>query len=256
MNVDASGVTAQVEEPASKTNVFQRIAGVLFAPAKTFQEIARRPDILAPLVVIVLVGYATTALIQPRMDWDAMIVAQQEAMQAKNPNLQAKDMEQMGKVGIAVAKTLAWFGPIIMVAWYALMAGVLLLAFRLMGHQGTYKQAFSVSLYAWIPLLLASIVLTIVVVSRGTFDPTEMATVVTSNPAFLVDMKEQPVLFALLSSIDLFTIWTIVLLAIGWSYAGGTTITKSAIIVVTFWVLLIVIKLGFAALTASAQAAA
>lgn len=256
MTIDSTQPVTPTAEPAPKSNVFQRIAGVLFAPAKTFEEIARRPDILAPLALIVLLSYATTALIQPRMDWDAMIVAQQEAMQAKNPNLQAKDMEQMGKVGIAVAKALAWFGPIIMVAWYALMAGVLLLAFRLMGHQGTYKQAFSVSLYAWIPLLLASIVLTIVVVSRGTFDPTEAATVVTSNPAFLVSMKEQPVLFALLSSIDIFTVWTVALLAIAWSYVGGTTITKSAIIVGTFWVLLIVIKLAFAALSASGQAAA
>ena len=36
----------QAPQPEKKQNVFERMAGVLFAPAETFQNIVRRPDIL------------------------------------------------------------------------------------------------------------------------------------------------------------------------------------------------------------------
>jgi hypothetical protein len=84
-----------------------------------------------------------------------------------------------------------------------------------------------------------------------------MAVLVRSNPAFLVDMKANPVLFSLLSSIDLFTIWTVVLLIIGFAFVARVSKAKSAAIVISLWAVALVIKLGFAAIgAAKAKAAA
>ena len=45
MTVDIQPMTPGAPPPPDKKqNVFERIAGVLFAPADTFQEIVRRPD--------------------------------------------------------------------------------------------------------------------------------------------------------------------------------------------------------------------
>ena len=234
-----------------KKNVFERIAGVLFAPAETFQDIARRPDILGPLLVILIIGYICTAFVMPKMDYNAIITAQHEQMQKQGREMDESQRATMERMTIGGAKIFGWLGPLMGVIWYAILAGILLLAFRLFGGEGTYKQAFSTVLYAWIPLLLFSVIVSIVVIARGTFDPTTAATLVKSNPAFLVDMKEQPILFSLLSNFDVFTIWTIFLLIVGFSTLSKTSRAKAATIVLSLWGVFIVVKLGFAALAAS-----
>jgi hypothetical protein len=234
-----------------KKNVFERIAGVLFAPAETFQDIARRPDILGPLLIILLIGYASTFLVMPKLDMSSVTAQQIEQMRKQNPNMGDEQVAQMERMTAASAKVFGWLGPVFGVAWYAILAGILLLAFRLFGGEGTYKQAFSTTLYAWIPLVLFGVIVCVVVVARGTFDPMTAATLVKSNPAFLVDMKEQPILFSLLSNFDVFTIWTIFLLIIGFSTLSKTSRAKAATIVLSLWAAMIVVKLGFAALAAS-----
>ena len=237
--------------PPDKQNVFSRIAGVLFAPAETFASIARRPDILGPLLLIVIIGYATTAIVIPRMDFESIIAQQSEQMRKQNPNVSDEQLAQIEKFTRASGKVFGWITPLMMIAWYAIVAGALLLAFRLMGGEGTFKQAFSATLYSWMPLLLFGIILTVVVLARGTFDPITAATIVKSNPAFLVDFKEQPVLFSLLSAFDVFTIWTIVLLIFGFSALSKLSRAKSAAIVITLWLAMILVKVGFAAMGAA-----
>jgi len=238
-------------QPQRKPNVFERIAGVLFSPGETFRDIAQRPDIVGPLLLIVIFGFVATALILPRFDFESMTAQQTAAVKKQNPNMSEDDAERIAKFGRASATVMAWASPLLQLAWFALVAGVLLLAFRMFGGEGTYKQAYSTTLYSWMPRVLQSIVMVIVVLARGSVDPLTMATTVKSNPAFLVDMTERPVLFSLLSSFDVFAIWSIVLFVIGFSEVAKTSKGKAAAIVVSLWFVTIAIKIGFAALNAS-----
>jgi hypothetical protein len=237
--------------PEPKKSFIERVTGALFAPVDTFTDIARKPDILAPLLLILVIGYISTAVVMPRIDMESVMAQQTEQVRKQNPNVSQEDLDRMERFSSAIAKVMGWVGPLLMIIWYLIVAGILLLAFRLMGGEGGFKQAFSTTLYAWIPLLVFGIISTIIIVARGSFDPTTAATLVKSNPAFLVDMKEQPVLFSLLSSFDIFTIWTVVLLIVGFSILSGLSRAKSAAIVITLWFVQIMIKVGFAALGAA-----
>lgn len=240
--------------PATK-NSFARIAGVFFAPAETFADIARKPDILIPLLFLLVIGYATTMLTMRHVDFDAAFAQQAEQMKKQNPNLSDADIERFGRISKSMTKVTFYVLPVLMLAAYAVMALVLFGAFRLMGGEGTYKQSFSAFLYSWMPMVLLSIVTTIVLAARGGLvDPQAMATVVKSNPAFLVDLKEQPVLFGLLSSLDIFTVWTLVLLVFGFSATSKLSRAKSAAIVIALWVIMLVVKVGFTALGAGMKA--
>ncbi len=244
--------TPTARQPVDTTprkNFFQRIAGALFAPAETFGDIARKPDILAPLFVLLAIGYISTFVIAPIVDWDAVQTAQIEQMR-KNPNVSEQDAERFARMGVRTGKFMVWVSPFLGAIWWVIVAGVLLLAVRLFGGEGNFKQAFSATLYAWIPLTIFSIVLLIVARARGSFDPQDAATLVKSNPAFLIDMKEQPVLFSLVSSFDVFTIWTIVLLIFGFAALSRLSKGKSAAIVISLWIVMIVVKVGLAALGA------
>jgi len=235
-------------------NAFQRIAGVLFAPAQTFADIARKPDVLVPLLVIVILAYVGIGLTMSHMDWDAMIAKQQEMMKEKNPNMSQADMDRVARMTKGMAKIGPWFAPIFIVAVTAIIAGVLLLAFRLFGGQGNFMQAWSATLYAWMPRVIAGIIGMVVVLAKGMVDPMEMKTIVKSSPAFLVDMKEQPFLFSLLSALDIFTIWSIILLIIGFATLSKTTRTKAAAIIVSLWLIVVLIMSGLAGLAGRARA--
>lgn len=234
-----------------QSNVLQRFAGVLFAPAETFQEIARRPDVLWPLLVVVLFGYLTTAVIVPHIDMSSIYAQQAEAMKKRNANLDQEDLERIQRFTAASTKIASFVMPALMIAWYALVAAVLQFAFRLMGGQGTYKQAMSATIYSWTPLLILSVITSVVVLARGTFDPMTAQTLVKSNLAFLVDLKEQPALFSLLAALDVFAIWTIVLLVFGFAALSKLSWKMSAGIIVSLWLALVLVRTGWASLMAS-----
>src|SRR5207244_9846094 len=238
MTIEAPPAPPPAAEP--KPNSFARIFGVLFSPGETFASIARRPTWAVPLLVIVIIGYVCTALVVPRMDWDKITAMQQEQMKQRNPNVSEQQLEQGARVGKALGKVIPWLFPIFGVIWYLLMAGVLLLTFRLTGSEGNFSQAFSATLYAWMPQVISTIIGTIVIVARGGLvDPEQMATMVKTNLGFLADMKTQPMLFALLSSLDIFTIWTVVLLIIGFAALSRSSKGKAAAIVIGWWVVFI-----------------
>lgn len=236
--------------PAPK-NSFQRIAGVFFAPVETFADIARKPDILVPLLVILAIGFVSTFLVMPHLDWDAMLAQQQEMVKKQNPNVSDSDLAQMGKFTKAIGKVMGYISPVLVIIGYLIIALVIWGACRLMGGQGDFKQAFSATLYAHFPRVVLGIIASVVVMARGMVDPSTMATVVKSSPAFLVDMKEQPVLFSLLGSFEIFQIWTIILLIIGFAALSKLSKAKTAAIIISLWVITVVVKLGFAALGAA-----
>jgi hypothetical protein len=236
--------------PAPK-NSFARIAGVFFSPAETFADIARKPDILIPLIVILVIGYVTTFMVMPHLDWDAMITTQAEMVKKQNPNVSDADLAQMGRFTKAIAQVMGYIGPLLVLIGYLIIALVVWGACRLMGGQGDFKQAFSATLYAHFPRVILGIIASAVIMARGMVDPQTMATVVKSSPAFLVDMKEQPVLFTVLASFEIFQIWTIILLIIGFAALTKLSKAKTAAIIVTLWLVALVVKVGFAALGAA-----
>lgn len=246
----AIDTTAPAPAPVTK-NSFQRIAGVFFAPVETFADIARKPDIVVPLLLIIIISYIGTVLVMPHLDLDAMIAQQAEMMKKQNPNLGDNDIERMGRITKSMTKVMGYIGPMLIIVGYLIIALVVWGACRMMGGQGDFKQAFSATLYAHFPRVVLGIITAIVVMARGMVDPMTMATVVKSSPAFLVDMKTNPVLFALLGSLEIFQIWTVILLIIGFAALSKLSKAKTAAIVISLWVVMLVVKIGFAALGAA-----
>ena len=241
---DALATPGPATEPPP--NSFQRIIGVLFSPDATFASIARRPDWVIPLALIVVLALVNGILVSPHIDFGAPA---REAM-AQNKNMTQEQMDRAERMSVGMGKVAKFIAPVITVIVFLVVAGALLLAVRLMGGEGDFKQAFSVTCYAWLPNVLQSIILTIVILAKGLtgINPQTIPTILLSNLGFIVDMKTQPMAFALLSSLDLFTIWVVVLLVIGFAYVGRISKTKSAVAVVALWAVTVCFKLVPAAL--------
>ncbi len=237
---------AQAPPPA--TSGFQRLLGVLFNPIETLREIAARPDILVPLALIMLISIASSIVVMPRVDFESAI---RDQMADARADMSKEDLDRTVRFATASAKVLGYAAPLLNFIFFALIAGILLLAFRLFGGEGTYKQAFSVTLYAWIPLLIKGVVALIILMAKGTVPADQLNNLVMSNLGFLADMKTNAVAYALLSSLDIFTIWSLALYIIGFAFVSRFSRAKSAAIILSLWFAMLIVKVGFAALGAS-----
>jgi hypothetical protein len=232
-----------IESPTEpKSNPFSRMLGVLLSPFETMAEIGRRPDWLVPLLTILILSIGTGFLTAPHIDFETETRVQLEK-RGMSPQQIDQQMAMISTFQKYTVPFTAAFIPITLL----IIAGVLLLAFKVMGGEGGFKQAFSVTAYAWIPLLLKGLIATFVIMQRQSVTPTELIVIVRSNLGFLANPVEEPAKFALLASLDLFTFWTMLLLAIGFAALSRFTLVKSAIIIVSLWLVVTVARVGMAA---------
>ena len=229
-----------------KANPFERLAGVFISPAETHKSIAARPDWLVPFLLILVVSIGANFVVAPHIDFEPQIRAQVEKQGGGEEDVeQALGMvEKFGKFQSIIT---AVFVPIILIV----TAAVLLLAVKVMGGEGTFKQVFSITNYSWMPQILKAIIATAIIVPKGMIDARHLGTLLKSNLGFLADPLEAPVAFSFLSSLDAFTIWTLFLLTVGLSEAARFSRAKAATIVVILWLVIVLAKAGLAALGAA-----
>lgn len=240
----AENVTPPVEAGPSPV---ERMIEVITAPVPTMRSIAARPDILIPMLTIVILSVLTSWLIAPRIDF----TTDMRAEMAKRKVPAAVVEQQIGfmeKTQRFMMPVMAALSPIMLVV----IAGVLLLGFRMMGGGGDFRQALSVVTYAWIPGALKGLVMTgIILLQEGLVRGSQLPTVVPTNLGFLFSPSENPAIFALASAVDLVTIWILVLMGLGFAFASGFSRAKSMTIVFAIWAVVVLGRTGLAALTSS-----
>ena len=211
-----------------KPNSFQRIIGVLFSPDATFASIARRPDWVVPLVLLLLVvargrhhHRAARRLRRRRARGDG---AEQERLAgADRPS--GKDLRRRS------ARCSTYISPVLSLIGLLVIAGVLLLAFRLFGGEGDFKQAFSVD--AATPRCRHHQEHRHADHHRGEgrrSSPRRRCRRSSDRTsAFSSTTRRNPMAFALLSSFDIFSIWFLALLIIGFAYVARVSKAKAAV---------------------------
>jgi hypothetical protein len=233
-------VAAPAPDAGPKPSPFQRIIGVIFSPDATFASIAKRPDWVVPLLFLLITSLAAGIIMAPRIDFGS---ATREAMEQQK-NVPQEQIEKAVRLTNSFGKVATYLAPVFSLIILLIVAGVLLLAFRLFGGEGDFKQAFSVTCYASIPTIIKSVVTLAIILAKGGIIPAQaLATLVRSNLGFLADYKASPMAFALLTSIDIFSIWFLVLMIIGFAYLARVSKAKSAVIIVSLWLVVLCLKL-------------
>ena len=220
-----------------------RLIGVLISPGKTFRSIAERPTWVVALVVLVLLGAAAGYLIVQKLDM-AEVISQSmgdRGRQATDEEIErATEMfERFGWLGALVGTTVV--APL----GFLVFALVFWVVFKLQGGEFSYQTSLSVTLHSLMPTAVLSLLSLPVIYSRGTIGLEESQRgVLFSNLAPLAPEEAGTALTALMASIDLFTIWSLVLLTIGYSIVGRVSKTSAGFTVVILWIVYVVAKVG------------
>ena len=225
-----------------------RIVAVLYQPSAAFASIARRPTWLVALAVLVAVSLGAAFVWIPKIDMAEVMRSQ---MEASGQSLGEEEIENF----VGVFQRLKWpmfLGSIVFIQplGYLLMALLFFLIFKVAGSEMSYKGSFATVVHGFLPAGVAAILTIPIVLGREEIDFQQFQSggFLTSNLAFLAPEPGSP-LASLLGSLDFFSIWTVVLLAIGYSAVAGVRRQTAALAVVVPWLLWVLAKAGLAALS-------
>jgi len=227
-----------------------RITGVFLDPKKAFGDIAARPSWIVPVVLLILAYLAFMYCFTTHVGWEHSM---RQAMES-NSRMQQMDPQQREnaiQMQLKFAPIGAYVvGPIVIVVIALATAGVLLLVCKMMGASLGFKQMFGISAYAMLPGLISSILAIIVIFIKNPEDFNLQNPLAFNLGAFLEPPpNSSKALYSLATSIDLFSFWTILLLALGISVAAKKfPFSKALVAVVVPWVLVVLIKAGWASL--------
>jgi len=236
------------EPPASgPINHFARLIGVFFSPTATFQGIAAQPSWLVPVILMTVLGIVTAFVMNQKVDWrDVASKRIEESPRAANltPEQKEQQLAMSAKVSPYVAYVFGTLGPVLAVV---IVAGVLLLAYNVIsGANAKFGQAMGIVSHAMIVGLIGTVFLILILFLKppGTIDLENP--VATNIGAFLPDSTPKA-LMALAKSIDIFSIWTLLLIAIGFAAVNPKKLQgKSLGIALSVWAVYVACKMGFA----------
>jgi Yip1 domain len=248
----------QAQEPA-KLNFIQRLIGTIFSPGPTFEDINRKPTWLAPVIISMILVVVGTVFfnLTAKPDWDRIFRTQiKKQTERSGQSLTPEQINQR----VEFSKKLVPFFPAIAAISvpivYIVVAAIMALGMMLIQAGATFKKILSVVAWSWTGTSLVQSIVGIVALmvqdqeTINNIDPTQGVNIVPSNlGAFLPD-GTSGAMMAFANSIDIFSIWYLILLSIGLAAIAGSrkiTAKKTGTIVFGFWVLFVLVKVGWRA---------
>jgi hypothetical protein len=234
-----------MDEPPK--SFLQRLVGVFVSPGATFADVARKPDFIAPLIVSILATMAVFETMLGRIGAERIVrQSLEQSGRASNmsPEQLQQALEQGAKfTGIFMHVTGLLASPIVLLV----VAGLgLLIMNAIFGSRLKFKTAFSVTCYANLVSVLGAIIALVMILLA---DPEQLnaQNPVPTNPGFFFNPREtSKPLLSLLTSLDVFTIWFMALLGIGFSEAVSRKVKPTTIFLcfAGLWAVWVLAKMG------------
>lgn len=231
----------------------QRLTNVFIAPSRTFADLRRSAKFWGPFLIVVIMSYAGAFALQKKITTEELTESIINNMSEKQKaRIEAAPPEQQANIRASIGKNTRIFsyaGWVIYSIAILIMAAVLMATFNFgMGKSVGYGTSVAIMFYSLLPSVIRT-VLFIITLYAGV-DPANfnIQNPVATNPAFFMNANDMPVVYPLLQTLDIFTLWQTVLVGIG--FAVVTRSKKSTAIGVVFgWLAVITLfKMGWAAI--------
>jgi hypothetical protein len=232
--------SAPAPEPAALSQG-ARIVNTFIAPSKTFSDLRRSASWWAPWILISIFSIVFIYAISRQVGFDQVskysVAHSSRAQEFDNlpPDQQAKRIQISSKIIAGFA-----YGSPLLLLFYCLIGSVVLwLTFRFaLAAETTFGQAFAITMYGWLPGIISAILGTIALFAGTNPEGFDINNPVGTNLGYYLDADTtSKFVRSMASSLDILTIWTIVLIGIG--YASTSKVKRSTAIVVVAVIYLI-----------------
>jgi Yip1-like protein len=222
----AAPVPPTVPEPAGPgLSEPQRLVNVFIAPSKTFEDLKRNASWWVPFVISAVLGLIFGIVVVQKIDMRQF--AQQQidkspAAQRQLERLTPEQREQNLAIRATITKVTFYAIPFFQLIGGLIFAAVLMAIFNfILGAEVSFARALAVVFYAGIPAIIRSVLLIISLLTSS--DPSTIdlsGNPMPTNPGFFLDPQGNKMLYSLASALDIFTIWYVVLLGMGFALAS------------------------------------
>lgn len=216
-----------------------RILNTFIAPGKTFTDLRRNSSWWAPWVLTCVFSLLFVYAMDRQIGFD-QIAKNAIAQSGKTEQFEKLPADQRAKqmqFAVTLTRYISWTTPVVILIVYLIIAGVLLGTFKFgTSAPVNFKTSLAIVTYGSLPGIIGAL-LGIVSLFAGV-DPEgfNAKNPVATNPAYFMDPLGNKFLYAMASALDVFVIWSIVLIGIG--FASNSKVKRStAIIIVAAWFL-------------------
>jgi len=226
---------AAAEPTPTKAGLWEDFIDIFTQPSVVFERRRDGAFGLALLILVVVSGILFFALhngLAPIMDAEMAKAA--AAMAAKNPSITPDQIASQQ----AMMEKFAGIGFIIFLPIGITIGAVLLwLAGKVIGASVAFAAAMMITTYSYVPRVVETVLNAIQGLLLSPESITSRYSVQIGPARFLDAASANPVLLAVLGGLDLFTIWTTVLLAIGLAVIARVPRSKAAIAAGAVWLI-------------------
>ena len=228
-----------------------RIVDTFVAPSKTFTDLRRNASWWAPFLLMVVVSsvfvYTAGQKIGFRKIMENQMQAQPKA-QARLENLPAAQREAQLQSGAKVNEIISYAFPLITLIIWLIIASALYVTFKLAtGADIPFKVSLAIVIYSALPLMVKTVLALASVLAGMSPDSFTFQNPVATNPGYFLNPADNVFLYSLLTGVDIFMIWTLVLTAIGFTCVSKVKRGTSLAIVFGWWAVFTVLGAGLGA---------
>jgi len=223
---------------------------VLWSPGEAMFLISKKPRVIVPILFLQLSSLIAALIVQTKASFGELYMnmllrspqaaRMPEETRAQLQRVMSLPVIQWVYIGSAI---------VIPILFVLLIAAIYFGAFSVVGREGGFKAFFSITAFSFVPLVFSQLA---TVVRSFTILPSSLMLDEMGSLSLgtFIDRDSSPLLFATLNSIDLVTIWVVILLTIGYGFVTSKSVSKGMRTGITVGVFLVyeAIKLAFVAL--------
>ena len=240
-------------EAMAPVNHFGRMLGALFSPRATFEDIARRPSWVAPVILLTVISLAGVVVFTQRVGWERVMQQQIERnprASARLAELSPEQRQQALARNAQIYKVIGYgIGVVGSLVVVAVVAVVLMGLINLLCGAGVnYRTSMGIVAHAYMPSVIAGLLGILVLFLRDP-ETVDVEHLVASNVGAFLSSDSPRWLISLASSLDLFAFARIALLGIGFASASPRKVSvgKALAIVLGAYAIFVFLAAGLAA---------
>jgi hypothetical protein len=232
----------------------QRVVSTFTAPSKTFEDIKRgNRSWWMPWLIMVVISYLFFAVVATKVTMQTVVDNQSklmsESQQEKMAQMPPEQRAMTAKISLYVTEGIFASTPVFILLIAAVVALVLWGTINFVfGGKASFGAVFAVWFFANLPSIFKSLLGVVVIYASNTpetfniknFAPTNVA-------AFLPVLETNKAVYALCTSLDIVTIWSLILMGMGIAIVAGVKRSSGYIAVFGWWALIVIISVGWAA---------
>jgi Yip1 domain len=226
---------------------------VFIAPRKTFEDLKRKSSWWVPWMVSAVFALIFAVIAVQKIDMGRFVQQQIDRSPSAQKRLERATPEQRAQ-GLAIQATITkvtfYMVPFFILIGGLITAAVLMAVFNfILGAEVPFQRALAIAFYSGLPGILGSLLL--IVSFLVSADPSTIdiaGNPMPTNLGFFMDPEGNKILYGLASALDIFKIWWVILLGLGFSVASsnrkpsvGTALTTTFIA----YAVVVLIGIGF-----------